>query len=456
MAGRFDFQAPSFNMAATIRKIIADRQADEDRQREIAAQAEAERVRAEDLKLRQAAETRAGSAEARARQLADTAQRRADVTDVESAVAQAGPGGALSDTMARLAARVQPSSIEQRMAPVPVAPNMGTMETGLPPVEAGSQMLPMVQPPPTTVSKGSRRQQVFTEIRKRPNLTDQQKLILDLVDASNDDNLPASAMAALFPEPNQRLFRRNAAGDVEESIAGKGWVAHQGDVPKNAKFVTEPQEPGAGGGSPYFIPIASGLGTVPFNARTGMHLNPDGSWTQDPIPLKPGEGALKEITAALGVGQQIDTIAREYNPDKIGVIMGRLKNLDQKYWGSDPDYARFKTELTTLGNQIIQLRTGAQMSIQEAQRILEEVARETLPVTTFQARLKRMGELYDEYLANRTKLAYGQLTPEQIKGMTQGRRPEETGTGTTPPPAAGADEWEEVAPGVKRRKRKAQ
>lgn len=394
MAGRFDFLNPGAMMFQSLQEFLARQDADELRkQQEVRAQA--------DLKLRER-----GMALDEENAAAIRQQREAAAAELER------------KTKFANAELLTPGQTLTGRENIPE--ELTTRQTTLPartlPMVAGPELsAPMVAPqtlgPVATGARtftGTPQQQRAEKYFNDPLVPDSIRNYMKARQVAGDENLPYQLFEGVQNKPVVRVShdRKN----LELWNKGK-WEPLTGDVPKDAQLIIEPDpEAGQQGDRPYFIPYQSAEGLVAFDTRTGSV----GGRLAD---LKPGETAGKDIANALGVQKQIQDIKKEYDPAKIGVIMGRIKNLDQKYWGSDPDYARFKSMLATLGNTVIQLRTGAQMSIDEAKRIIEEVANEKLPPSSFKARIDRMEELYDQYLANRAKVAYGRTTKEDVDRM---------------------------------------
>ncbi len=395
MAGRFDFQSPGFNIASTIRMILDKDIAEEMRQKELAQQAE-------DLKLRQSADARANAdlalrqgADKRAADTLAAVTRRNTVADLEAEAARAGVDGAVSPEFAAQAPKLAPSMMRLRPQPTPMLPNAGTPEgSGLPPVEQGSMILPGATPPPEIVSAGSKRQQVFKQLRERPDLTEAQRTALDLVEASGDNNIPSS-LAELFAGDggDKRLFRRTSAGDVEESIPGKGWTKHEGAVPKNSQFVVEPNQNG-NTPAPYFMFMGSDQGIVKGNARTG-ELTPTG------VGNKPGAGSQQRMVDMSAALSQIQLLKDDFNPEYVGPLEGRFENVYTRLINSPNKaaLARFQTRVASLKNRFIKAITGAQMSEPEAVRIMSQLPDLNLPDSTFLARLdvseQELGNILD-------------------------------------------------------------
>lgn len=429
-----------FNPFAAFVSGVQEGQARQEEQRR--RDVEEKRV-ADELVMRQAADKRAADAAALQAQVTqanlDKQMRETALQDLNLA----GVGGELQGDAKTRVQKFLPAMVSVMPQEVTQGAQIGEDENGVPQYEVKTT-------PERVISKGTPQQIAIQNILDNPDLGDEQKAAV-LMQAGVDINSAEAKMlmgepkttTLLFDPVKRMLFQQDEKGEYTKPFVGQ--------LSEKYKILNA-HDPNQNQGMPFAgfaFNSGQGLLGLTFNKETG-------GWEQTRIAdTRPGEGAQKDISNAMGVNSLIDKIKGEYTPAKIGVIMGRLNNLDQKYWGNDPDYATLKQNLTTLGNTIIQLRTGAQMSVQEAERILAEVASETLPPATFMARLNELEKQYDQYLANRAKIAFGRVTPDEVTGMVNGAAP--TATGTTPAPTSTAKpaEWE-VVNGVRMRKKAAQ
>lgn len=172
----------------------------------------------------------------------------------------------------------------------------------------------------------------------------------------------------------------------------------------------------ANGGSPYYIPAQTAQGIVPFNTRTGEFNDPN---RRD---LKPGEGAQKDMTNAKSVLYTIGDIEQQFTPDRVGVLKGRYNNMQLALMGEmgQEGLADMQSAIATLKDTVINLRTGAQMSEPEAKRILQEVPDTTLPPDVFVARLSRAKSYFQNWLKDRSKMAYGRTTTADVDQTVNG------------------------------------
>ena len=167
----------------------------------------------------------------------------------------------------------------------------------------------------------------------------------------------------------------------------------------------------AGGGAPYYMPVQTAHGVVPFDARTGQFKDAD---RRD---LKPGETAQREIANAQTTATLLRQVLTSVNDAALGPIAGRYKTVEAALVGNDPTFAAFAAAVSTLQNTVINLRTGAQMSEPEAQRILGELPTVKLPPATFIARAKQSQKYFEEWRKNRATVAYGRTTTGDVDRM---------------------------------------
>lgn len=204
--------------------------------------------------------------------------------------------------------------------------------------------------------------------------------------------------------------------------AGGAPISFQ-DWQKQAANLKNPTN--AGGGQPYYIPVTTGSGIKPFNARTGKFLE-DGR--QD---LRPSATAEENITKAQSTLYLLDQIGQQFTPDRVGPLVGRYKTMQLALQGEagDKGLADMQSTVSALKNTVINLRTGAQMSEPEAQRILQEVPDFNLPPDVFVARMNTAKRYFSDYLSKRAKLAFGRTTAGDVDQMVTpalGHTPGET------------------------------
>ena len=174
-----------------------------------------------------------------------------------------------------------------------------------------------------------------------------------------------------------------------------------------------PIPPESGGGSPYFVPVQTGEGIIPFNTRTGNYVEPNRK------DLRPSASAEVDLTRVQSTLYQVKEIRNLFTPERVGPLKGRYKTMQLALVGElgEEGLADFQSATATLGNTVINLRTGAQMSEPEAQRILKEIPNMNLPPDVYLARLGRAEDYFQEWYRNRAKLAFGRTTKEDVDKM---------------------------------------
>ena len=433
MANRFNFVSPGAHMADGMRSYLLEREMQ--RRAEVA-----EAEQRENLKLRQAADARAATAAtsneqtaALQREAAQAALTRGQRGDVVARAAAGGVGGDIPPELQEEMARLAPEMMQKTPATFQQGAQTAVSEDDIP-TYAVEQTAPE-----RNVFKGTPEQRIFKELQDNPDMT-ARDIMLKLKGAGMDLSAGDAKILAGEDETETSWQRFNGtrAGSKENEMfmvnpKTREIKDSQGNTVTDKITPVEGQEGMAFAG--FTGQTAQGVQGFTFNKKTGQ-------WTQTRMgDLRPGATAERELNNGILVNNLIGDIEDGYTPEKVGVIAGRLKNLDQKYWGSDPEYASLKQNLTTLANTIIQLRTGAQMSVQEAERIANEVANETLPPVTFMARMKELKEQYREYVQIRAKTSYGRMTTGDVDtlmetgglNLSDGAAP-----GTTPKPAGAA------------------
>ena len=102
-----------------------------------------------------------------------------------------------------------------------------------------------------------------------------------------------------------------------------------------------------------------------------------------------------ETEAALGGLAELRTL---YRPEWVGPLAGRIAKTKTLTTGGEPGQAEFLSQIATVKNRVIKAITGAQMSEPEARRIMEQIPDETLPPSTFEARMNATEKNYQMLL----------------------------------------------------------
>jgi hypothetical protein len=301
-----------------------------------------------------------------------------------------------------------------------------------------------VTPGKSATFKGSveQRQAADDKARRKAYLktldpSSQQAKFLSAQEALGDDSLP------------YQMFQDEKAGRIIVRDGKTGQMLVQDPTtkqmrpfgPADAPFdksqdqlVNDDPAEGAGGsGRGFVIPVQTGNGVIVLDGRTGKPI--------DRYDLKPGEGAQENLTRAKMVLYDIGQIEQSFTPARVGPLKGRYNTMQLALVGEagDAGLADMQSTISTLQNTVINLRTGAQMSEPEAQRIMKEIPSMNLPPDVFMARLNKAKQYFGEYLNTRSTMAYGRGTvPTNAAGA-----------GMTPAPPVGAGAVPGVvAPGV--------
>ena len=201
----------------------------------------------------------------------------------------------------------------------------------------------------------------------------------------------------------------------------------------------------AGGGESKFSPVAEAVAldweagiaqptTGELRAQASAYIRSQGR-------TPPRQLSVGQQDRVMAVNTTVDTLdeieaAYEKVKSKVGPIKYQFAELKQKlpWTASDPDFTEFQRLLTGMSNIEIKNITGAQMSEQEAERLLTGMARGTLKPGDFEAALKVMRR-------------NAQRTRENIWWGPKGKPSEQAG--------ASSDEgWTELSGGIRIREKK--
>ena len=197
-------------------------------------------------------------------------------------------------------------------------------------------------------------------------------------------------------ELDQARYERMIANDEESKRRAE---AHEAAV--QARF-DESQarlasQFAAGFGRPNFVIVDR------YNPETGVtektavnkrELAPGEVIGQAPPPAAMRTQAT-ETEAALGGLAELRTL---YKPEWVGPLAGRIAKTKTLTTGGEPGQAEFLSQIATVRNRVIKAITGAQMSEPEARRIMEQIPDETLPPSTFEARMNATEKNYQMLL----------------------------------------------------------
>lgn len=126
---------------------------------------------------------------------------------------------------------------------------------------------------------------------------------------------------------------------------------------------------------------------VPRQAAVGKTPAPTGSGADGTVKLPAAaQTAVAHSNVALRALGQIKTMRPNFT-QSLGPVAGSWQQAKQLTPAADKGYASFAAELATLKNRVIQATTGAQMSKDEAKRILDQVPELTNQPDVFDARM---------------------------------------------------------------------
>ena len=106
-----------------------------------------------------------------------------------------------------------------------------------------------------------------------------------------------------------------------------------------------------------------------------------------PTPLSSKEREL--LTDEQAQLTTLNTLHALYSPNFVGPARGRLGGLGEKVGTISAHEAEFRAQAAALKNAVIKLITGAQMSEQEATRIIQQIPVVENPPAVFEARLRQ-------------------------------------------------------------------
>ena len=141
---------------------------------------------------------------------------------------------------------------------------------------------------------------------------------------------------------------------------------------------------------PSFTPVATGEGITPFQTR-GAGAGTFGEPTGLGKPMPEGMLASKQLLGMITKSQQ--EVEKDYDPSYVGFVQGRLGKLGEKTIGVGEKRSRFYANLAQMRSSYIYLLSGKQISEPEYQRLLEAFPVESMPESTFKARMDNFGKV---------------------------------------------------------------
>lgn len=238
------------------------------------------------------------------------------------------------------------------------------------------------------------------DLRKDPDLS----MLMDIASANDKWEPVMNAIAKRVEQTTTTLFRTDPARKVLERFdEGTGqWVSHVGPIPKDHQILQEPANANGNGGRTYAVYGGDGVHII--NSATGAEVRR--------YDNKLGETAQKDIVNTESLLNDIGELEKVYNPAWVGPLKGRYNTMALALVGEGDSQglSDMSQILATLNNTIINLRTGAQMSEPEAQRIMKEVPNMNLPPDVFVARLNGVKRKMSDFLQRRADIGYGRRT----------------------------------------------
>jgi hypothetical protein len=169
---------------------------------------------------------------------------------------------------------------------------------------------------------------------------------------------------------------------------------------------------------PYYITVPSADGPKTFNTRTGKFEEPNMR-----VDNKPSVSAESFLTTATVLLKDFDTVAKNFDPSRVGPVIGRFNTIEQALVGNDPTTTAMYTAGQRIANQLLQVRSGAQVTDQEFQRIARELMNPNQPPGTYLVRLQSARDAVKTAYETRAKFAFGRTTTGDVNQITQGQIP---------------------------------
>jgi hypothetical protein len=98
---------------------------------------------------------------------------------------------------------------------------------------------------------------------------------------------------------------------------------------------------------------------------------------------RPSEGEMTKLSSTDALKGVMADVEKDFKPEYVGPIAGRVGNVLGATIGNSPEQARFRAKMTLYKNRLIKIITGAQMSEQEVPRLMAEIPNELDPSTNF-------------------------------------------------------------------------
>lgn len=226
--------------------------------------------------------------------------------------------------------------------------------------------------------------------------------------------------------------------DVKRAMQEAGWTE---DMPGYGSTyfdaVKQIPVPGRGvfTGSQIIPPPRAGAAPQPV-AGTGAEPRAAEPRFESKIPLPAAETAtLADFRTLRSMMKRIEDQYNKTSGEFVGPAQGRLGWVREKTGiGSSAEEANLRSEITSVQNWIVYLKSGKQINEQEFERLKAEMPEITNPEPVFRARLARTKALMDEMLSNRER----ELAARGFRGTSPAQAPPAAAAPARPPAAAPA------------------
>jgi hypothetical protein len=154
---------------------------------------------------------------------------------------------------------------------------------------------------------------------------------------------------------------------------------------------------------------------VEYNTQTGMYTSAGKPFAGVVFPelANAPAGIAQSMVSYSMAKQQLASITRDYSADFTGPAMGRYKTVEEWAGTNDPKAAKFQAELRYFQNYMVKAITGAQMSNEEALRLIQSMPTMKDNPAAFISKLQTSAEQAD--LAMKTALDISQASGYAIR-----------------------------------------
>lgn len=167
---------------------------------------------------------------------------------------------------------------------------------------------------------------------------------------------------------------------------------------------------------PYYQITQSAQGPQVFDARTGQ-LRDAG------IDNKPSDTTADFLANTQQILRDFDTVERNFDPRMVGPIAGRWNTLSQALVGGDPTLTEMYTAASRIGNQLLKIRSGSQVTDGEMTRLANELMDRNQPPSVFLGRLSSARAAVENIYRDRASLSFGRTSSGDVDRMTTQQAP---------------------------------